>query len=244
MNPRSSTESYPAFAHIGLRENPGKNLSQEEIKELVGSLTEKRLQNLLKDAPKRMVNGRDVRGRRRYQMIHNIKIYGSYAKSKRKAENRGAATVLLSMNTMGPYDFDEWKNDGMQIGQTLSTSRKPTTKQLLCPPQIPMGSAVIGTRMERVKKTDRIRNEAVLKRMGEERMMLKLISKRKRNWLGHWLRRNCLLEDVLEGMVNGRRVRGRRRYQMIHDIEIYYGLYEETKRKTENSEDWRRLGLL
>ncbi|KAJ4426874.1 hypothetical protein ANN_26673 [Periplaneta americana] len=28
MRPRSDTESYPAFAHIGLRENPGKNLSQ------------------------------------------------------------------------------------------------------------------------------------------------------------------------------------------------------------------------
>ncbi|KAJ4427394.1 hypothetical protein ANN_25015 [Periplaneta americana] len=27
MIPRSSTESYPAFAHIGLRENPGKNLN-------------------------------------------------------------------------------------------------------------------------------------------------------------------------------------------------------------------------
>ncbi|KAJ4437085.1 hypothetical protein ANN_17220 [Periplaneta americana] len=28
MSPESSTESYPAFAHIGLRENPGKNLNQ------------------------------------------------------------------------------------------------------------------------------------------------------------------------------------------------------------------------
>ncbi|KAJ4433962.1 hypothetical protein ANN_16281 [Periplaneta americana] len=28
MNPGSSTGSYPAFAHIGLRENPGKNLNQ------------------------------------------------------------------------------------------------------------------------------------------------------------------------------------------------------------------------
>ncbi|KAJ4435550.1 hypothetical protein ANN_18166 [Periplaneta americana] len=28
MNPGSSTESYPAFAPIGLRENPGKNLNQ------------------------------------------------------------------------------------------------------------------------------------------------------------------------------------------------------------------------
>ncbi|KAJ4425768.1 hypothetical protein ANN_27391 [Periplaneta americana] len=28
MSPGSSTESYPAFAHLGLRENPGKNLNQ------------------------------------------------------------------------------------------------------------------------------------------------------------------------------------------------------------------------
>ncbi|KAJ4450346.1 hypothetical protein ANN_01766 [Periplaneta americana] len=28
MSPESNTESYPAFAHIGLRENPGKNLNQ------------------------------------------------------------------------------------------------------------------------------------------------------------------------------------------------------------------------
>ncbi|KAJ4449867.1 hypothetical protein ANN_01273 [Periplaneta americana] len=54
--------------------------------------------------------------------------------------------------------------------------------------------------MECVKWTDIIRNEAVLERVGEERMMLKLIRKRKRNWLGHWLRRNCLLKDALEGM--------------------------------------------
>ncbi|KAJ4426747.1 hypothetical protein ANN_26546 [Periplaneta americana] len=31
MSPGSSTESYPAFAHIGLRENPGKNLNQVPI---------------------------------------------------------------------------------------------------------------------------------------------------------------------------------------------------------------------
>ncbi|KAJ4450625.1 hypothetical protein ANN_02053 [Periplaneta americana] len=37
--------------------------------------------------------------------------------------------------------------------------------------------------MECVKWTDRIRNEAVLERVDEERMMLKLIRKKKRNWL-------------------------------------------------------------
>ena len=100
----------------------------------------------------------------------------------------------------------------------------------------------IWRRMERVKWTDRIRNEAVLERVGEERMMLKLIRKRKRNWLGHWMRRKCLLKDALEGMVNERRVRGRIRYQMVDDIEIC-GSYAETKRKAENRKDWRMLGL-
>ncbi|KAJ4435562.1 hypothetical protein ANN_18178 [Periplaneta americana] len=100
----------------------------------------------------------------------------------------------------------------------------------------------IWRRMEGVKWTDRIRNEAVLGRVDEERMMLKLIRKRKRNRLGHWPRRNCLLKDALEEMVNGKRVRGRRHYQMIDDIKIY-GSYAETKRKAENTKDWRMLGL-
>ena len=54
----------------------------------------------------------------------------------------------------------------------------------------------------------------------------------KRNWLGHWLRRKCLLKDALERMVNGKKLRGRRRYQMIDNIMIN-GLYADTKRKAE-----------
>ncbi|KAJ4443689.1 hypothetical protein ANN_05364 [Periplaneta americana] len=88
---------------------------------------------------------------------------------------------------------------------------------------------------------DRTRDN-ILCRMDEERMVLKLIRKRERNWLGNWLRRNCLLKDALEGMMNGRRVWGGRRYQIIDNIKIY-GSYEKTKRKAENRKDWRMLGL-
>ncbi|KAJ4429016.1 hypothetical protein ANN_26012 [Periplaneta americana] len=59
----------------------------------------------------------------------------------------------------------------------------------------------IWKRMESVKWTDRIRNEVVLEREDEERMILKLIRKTKRNWLGHWLKINYLLKDALEGMI-------------------------------------------
>ena len=50
-----------------------------------------------------------------------------------------------------------------------------------------------------------------------------------------------MLKDALEGMVNGKKVRGRR-YQMIDNIMIY-GLYEDTKRKAEKRVEWRMLSL-
>ena len=96
--------------------------------------------------------------------------------------------------------------------------------------------------MERVKLTDKIKNAAVLERVGEERIMLELIRKRKRNCLGHWLRRNCLLKDALEGMVNGKKVRVRRRYQIIDNIMIN-GLYADTKSKGEKRVEWRMLSF-
>ena len=71
---------------------------------------------------------------------------------------------------------------------------------------------------KRVKWTEKY--AVVLERVGEGRIMLELMKKGKRNWLGHLLRRNCLLKDVLEGMVNGKNVHGRRRYQMMIIINV------------------------
>ena len=42
------------------------------------------------------------------------------------------------------------------------------------------------------------KNAVVVEKVGEGRIMLELIRKRKGNLLGHWLRRNCLLKDALE----------------------------------------------
>ena len=99
----------------------------------------------------------------------------------------------------------------------------------------------VSRRMERVKWTDKLKNAVVLERVGEGRKM-ELIRKRKRNWLGHWLRRNCLLKDALEAMVNGKKVRGRRRYQMKDNI-IINELYADTKGKAEKWVEWRMLSL-
>ena len=71
---------------------------------------------------------------------------------------------------------------------------------------------------------------------------VELIKKRKINWLGYWLRKDSLLKDALEGIVNGKKVRGWRRYQMIDNIMIN-GLFEYTKRRAEKRVEWRMLSL-
>jgi len=47
--------------------------------------------------------------------------------------------------------------------------------------------------MEKISSTDHVRNEDVLLRVKEQRNILHEIRKRKANWIGHILRRNCLL---------------------------------------------------
>jgi hypothetical protein len=49
-----------------------------------------------------------------------------------------------------------------------------------------------------------VRNKKVLPRVKEQRNILHEISKRKANWIGHILRRNCLLQRVIEGKIKGR----------------------------------------
>jgi hypothetical protein len=48
-----------------------------------------------------------------------------------------------------------------------------------------------------------VRNEEVLLRVNEQRNILHEIRKRKANWFGHILRRNCLLKQVIEGKIKG-----------------------------------------
>ena len=53
----------------------------------------------------------------------------------------------------------------------------------------------------KISWTDRVRNEEVLLAVKEQRNVLHEISKRKANWIGHILRRNSLLQRVIEGKI-------------------------------------------
>ena len=48
-----------------------------------------------------------------------------------------------------------------------------------------------------------MRNKDVLLRVKEQRNILHEIRKRKANWIGHILLRNCLLQRVTEGKIQG-----------------------------------------
>jgi len=78
-------------------------------------------------------------------------------------------------------------------------------------------------RAEKIIWADHVRNEEVLLRVKEQRNILHEISKRKANWIGHVLRRNCLLQRVIKGNIKGgievRGRRGRRRRKLLDDLE-------------------------
>ena len=57
----------------------------------------------------------------------------------------------------------------------------------------------------------------MLLRVNEQRNILHEIRKRKANWIGHILRRNCLLKQVIEGKIKGE-IGGRRRKKILDDL--------------------------
>ena len=76
--------------------------------------------------------------------------------------------------------------------------------------------------MEKISWTDHVRNEEVLLTVNELRNILHAIRKRKANCIGHLLRRNCLIRQVIEGKIKGEmevtRRRGRRRTKLLDDL--------------------------
>jgi hypothetical protein len=74
------------------------------------------------------------------------------------------------------------------------------------------------------------------------RNILHEISKRKANWIGHILRRNCLLQGVIEGKIKGRIEvtgrRGRRRRKLLDDRKERRG-YSHLKEEALDRTMWR-----
>jgi hypothetical protein len=103
-------------------------------------------------------------------------------------------------------------------------------------------------RMEKISWTDRVRNGEVLHRVKEERNIVHTIKRRKANWIGHILRRNCLLKHVIEGKLEGRIEMtgrpGKRRKQLLDDLKEkrgYWKLRESIRSHCVENSLWKRL---
>jgi hypothetical protein len=93
-------------------------------------------------------------------------------------------------------------------------------------------------RME-ISWTEYVRNEEVVLGVKEQRNILHEVSKRKANWIGNILRRNCLLQQIIEGKIEGgidvTGRRGRRRRKVLYDLKErrgYSHLKEEALERT------------
>jgi hypothetical protein len=95
--------------------------------------------------------------------------------------------------------------------------------------------------MEKISWTDRVRNAEVLQRI-KGRNILGTINRWKANWIGHLLRRNCLVQHVIEGKieerieVTGRR--GKRSKELLDDLKEKRG-YCKLKEEALDRTLWR-----
>jgi len=96
--------------------------------------------------------------------------------------------------------------------------------------------------MEKISWTSHVRNEEVLLRANEQRNILHEIRKRKANWIGHILRRDCLLKRVIERKIKGgievTGRRGRRRKKLLDDLKERRG-YCHLKEEALDRTMWR-----
>jgi len=87
-----------------------------------------------------------------------------------------------------------------------------------------------------------VRNEEVLLKVKEQRNILHEIRKRKANWIGHILRRNCLLQQVIEGKIKGgievTGRRGRRPRKLLEDLKERTG-YSHLREEAPHRTVWR-----
>jgi hypothetical protein len=95
--------------------------------------------------------------------------------------------------------------------------------------------------MEKISWTDHVRNEVLLT-VKEQRNILHEISKRKANWIGHNLCRNCLLQQRIEGKIKGgievTGRRGGRRRMLLDDLKERRG-YSHLKEEALDRTMWR-----
>ena len=71
-----------------------------------------------------------------------------------------------------------------------------------------------------------MKNEEVLQRVKEERNILHTVKRRKANWIGHTLCRNCLPKHITEGNTEGKVGGIGRHKQLLDDLKEQRGYWK------------------
>ena len=61
----------------------------------------------------------------------------------------------------------------------------------------------------KIKWIDGIRNDKVFQRAKEEILLLKIFKNRRHSWIGHTIRHNEFVVNILEGAISGKKGRGK-----------------------------------
>ena len=71
--------------------------------------------------------------------------------------------------------------------------------------------------LEKISWSDKISNDEVLARVNEKKCIITTIIQRKKNWIGHVMKGEGLLRDVLDGKMFGKKRTGTPRKGMVED---------------------------
>ena len=95
-------------------------------------------------------------------------------------------------------------------------------------------------RMLKISWVMKINNKEVLNRAKKERELITTIQRRKLEYVGHMMREGGLQKNLLEGMVEGKRERGRQRSTWFDDIKKWTGLtYGEVRTRVHDRRQWK-----
>ena len=99
-------------------------------------------------------------------------------------------------------------------------------------------------RMMKIPWTQHASNEQILGMVDESRYLMENLRKRQKNWIGHVLRHNSLLQKVIEGRFQGKKTPGRPRTilldALMQEDEESAMDYAKLKEKAHDRETWRQ----